>query len=82
MTRTKTNVYPKMTPEAFRDWRSYMSLVEGWTGKNCAEALGCGANQIYEWSDSVHAPPYIALACAALARGIEPWKVGYKFKDK
>ena len=78
MPRTKKNIYPHMDPTDFRDWRDHMASTEGWTDKNCAEALGCGHNQIYEWSSRVHAPPYIALACATLARGIEPWKTGHK----
>lgn len=79
----KINVYPHMSPEEFRNWRYYMADTKGWTPLDCAQHLGCGANQIFDWSNGKTQPaPYVALACAALAWGIEPWTLNYKFKQK
>ncbi|WP_420961086.1 helix-turn-helix domain-containing protein [Brucella sp. IR073] len=59
-----------MTPEDFKAWRERM----GFNRVQAAEALGVSRNMPQRYEDG-HAeiPLYIALACAALVRGIAPW---------
>lgn len=59
-----------MKPEDFTAWRQRM----GFRKVQAAAALGLSRNmpQRYEEGDA-EIPLYIALACAALIRGIAPW---------
>ena len=63
-----------MTPTDFSAWVAHMKASRGWSARRCSRELGCGINQISIWSDK-GAPPYIALACAALSFGLPPWRV-------
>jgi ribosome-binding protein aMBF1 (putative translation factor) len=58
-----------MTPADFADWIAAMRATRGWLQKDCALALGVQPRQIGRWRDS-GAPPYVALACAAIAAGL------------
>lgn len=59
-----------MTGEEFITWRKSLHL----TRIEAAAQLGMSRNSVtaYE-NDASKIPNYIALACAALAKGIEPW---------
>ncbi len=60
-----------MTNLEFAAWRQQM----GWTVVRCAIELGATRPTIYAWErpvPPVRIPLYIALACAALAKGVEP----------
>jgi hypothetical protein len=63
----------KMTAEDFREWMLRMRLQRDWTATECSRRLGCGGNQVFVWQKT-GAPRYIALACAALAFGLPPWR--------
>lgn len=58
-----------MTAEDFLAWRKSLSLNRS----QAAKALGVGRNQPQRYEDGQPIPLYIALACAAIARGIRPW---------
>lgn len=68
-----------MTPDDFKAWRRQM----GWSQQAAAEALGLGKSsiQLYEAGRRrddhrpVEIPRTVALACAALAAGLEPFGV-------
>lgn len=62
-----------MPPETFAAWVAHMKAARSWSARECARQLGCGVNQISIWS-AKGAPPYIALACAALSYGLPPWR--------
>lgn len=63
-----------MAPSDFSAWVAHMKATQRWSKAACARQLGCGINQINIWSEN-GAPPYIALACAALSFGLPPWKI-------
>jgi transcriptional regulator with XRE-family HTH domain len=66
-----------MTPEDFKAWRKAM----GWTQTEAAIELGIsrGSVELYERGSRredgrpVEIPRTVALACAALTHGLEPW---------
>ncbi|WP_188825070.1 XRE family transcriptional regulator [Brucella endophytica] len=59
-----------MKPEDFTAWRERM----GFNRVQAAEALGLSRNMPQRYEDgAAEIPLYIALACAALIRGIAPW---------
>lgn len=59
-----------MTPAEFTRWRSLMGLNRS----QAAEALGLSRNMPGKYeAGTVPVPRYVALACAALVRGIQPW---------
>ena len=66
-----------MTPAEFNDWLAHMGLSE----RRAAEALGCAPATVGSMrrgiSHTTGKPVTIdrrtALACAALAAGLEPW---------
>lgn len=58
-----------MTGEEFTTWRERM----GYSRRKAAEALGIGVNQPKRYEEGQQIPQYIALACAALVRGLRPW---------
>lgn len=62
-----------MTAADFSAWVDLMKATRKWSAAQCARELGCGVNQITRWRAS-GAPPYIGLACAAIAFGLPPWK--------
>lgn len=62
-----------MEAATFAAWALHMKEARGWSARECARQLGCGINQISIWS-AKGAPPYIALACAALSYGLPPWR--------
>lgn len=58
-----------MTAADFRDWRARLRLNRS----EAAAVLGLGRNQPERYEDKGQPiPRYIALACAAVERGIEP----------
>jgi hypothetical protein len=57
----------------FASWVQHMKASRKWSARRCARELGCGINQISIWSAN-GAPPYIALACAALSYGLPAWR--------
>jgi predicted transcriptional regulator len=60
----------EVTAAEFADWRKRM----GFNRKAAAEALGLSRNTVQKYEEGVTAVPlHIALACAALVRGIAPW---------
>ena len=61
-----------MSATDFTAWLAHMKATQKWTGARCARELGCGINQISRWK-ARGAPPYIGLACAALAFGLPAW---------
>lgn len=62
-----------MSADHFRKWVAAMKAARGWSKAECSRQLGCGINQIAVWSET-GAPPYIALACAALVVKLEPYR--------
>lgn len=58
-----------MTASDFSEWRERLGLSRS----QAAEALGIGVNQPKRYEEGQKIPRYIALACAAVARGIQPW---------
>lgn len=59
-----------MKAKDFTDWREKMGLNRS----EAAVALGMGRNMPQKYEDgTAEIPLYIALACAALIRGIAPW---------
>ena len=63
----------RMTPDNFTAWLAHMYATRKWSGRECARQLGCGSNSIGVWRKK-GAPPYIGLACAALAMGVPSWR--------
>jgi transcriptional regulator with XRE-family HTH domain len=61
-----------VTPSDFSAWVAAMKAARGWKQKDCAAALGVQPRQIGRWRES-GAPPYVALACAAIATGLPRW---------
>lgn len=53
----------------FLAWRTSLGLNRS----QAAEALGLGRNQPQRYEEGQPIPLYIALACAAISRGIKPW---------
>lgn len=49
-----------------------MKAARGWRKQDCANALGVWPKQVTRWLES-GAPPYVALACAAIVKGLKPW---------
>ena len=58
-----------MTPADFTTWRERMGLNR----TQAAEALGLSRNMPAKYEAGAPIPLYIALACAALIRGVKPW---------
>ena len=63
----------RMSGADFAAWVTSMKKDRGWSARECSRRLGAGVNQIARWQ-SAGAPPYIALACAALSYGLPPWR--------
>ncbi|PIE07539.1 MAG: hypothetical protein CSA74_06950 [Rhodobacterales bacterium] len=62
-----------MTADDFNAWMDHM----GFSGLEAARQLGIGKNTVPTYRRE-GAPKHIALACAALAFGLPPWrKVAY-----
>jgi len=59
-----------MTYADFTAWREQM----GYNRLQATDALGLGRNQIKRYADGQPIPLYVALACAALAAGLGPWR--------
>lgn len=59
-----------MTGATLKQWR----VRNGLSQTVAAEALGCSRTSIKNWENSParELPKYVALACAALAYGLEP----------
>jgi hypothetical protein len=62
---------PEMPASDFNAWAEHMAVSE----REIARRLGCSRTSIRKWREA-GAPPYIALACAALAFGLPPWREG------
>lgn len=62
-----------MEAEDFAAWVDHMRSTRQWSKAEIARQLGCGINQVNIWSEK-GAPPYIGLACAALAFGLPIWR--------
>ena len=62
-----------MTPSDFTAWAAEMKAAHRLSEAALVRALGCGQNQITRWKRK-GAPQYIALACAALSIGLQPWR--------
>ena len=59
-----------MTPTDFARWRELMSLNR----TQAAEALGVSRNMPAKYeAGTAPVPLTVALACAALIRGLQPW---------
>jgi transcriptional regulator with XRE-family HTH domain len=59
-----------MTPADFRHWKAALGL----TVRGVASSLGIAPNTVTKYTrDGAVIPRYVALACAAVARGIQPW---------
>lgn len=59
-----------MKAKDFTEWREKM----GFNRIQAASALGTGRNMPQRYEEgTAEIPIYIALACAALIRGIHPW---------
>lgn len=58
-----------MTAEALSAWRSRLDLTQA----AAADAIGCGRRSWQMWETGQSpVPKYIALACAAVAKGVKP----------
>lgn len=56
-----------MTSQQMKDWRTRM----GFTNRaDAAKAIGCSLRSIYNYESDTPIPKYIALACAAVEKGI------------
>lgn len=60
---------PAISAQEFRDWMTRM----GFSGREAARRLGTADNTVIKYRNK-GAPLYIALACAALASDIPPWR--------
>jgi DNA-binding XRE family transcriptional regulator len=61
-----------MTPDELRQWRTHMGLSQ----QAASELLDVRKQTVTDWETGKHAPSKsVALACAALAHGLEPWPV-------
>lgn len=61
-----------MTSEDFKAWREQM----GWNRSEAAQMLGLGRNMPQKYEDGIAAvPSYVALACSALAAGLNEWPI-------
>jgi hypothetical protein len=59
-----------MTPAEYRQWKSALGI----SGADAVRLIGISPNSDTKYSrDGSEIPPYIALACAAVARGLKPW---------
>jgi hypothetical protein len=59
-----------MTPADFRQWKAALGI----TARSASAALGIAPNTVTKYSrDGTEIPLYVALACAAVARGLKPW---------
>ncbi len=59
-----------MEAKDFTEWRQKM----GFNRVQAADALGMGRNTPKRYEDGeTEIPLHVALACAALIRGIKPW---------
>lgn len=59
-----------MTPADIRAWRAAMD----YTQQQAAQELGVSLRTVKAWEAGFAAPPpFLALACAALAAGLGPW---------
>lgn len=59
-----------MSAEAFNAWLDHMQLSE----RAAVEVLGITRQTIHNYRER-GAPLYVGLACAAIAAGLEPWRV-------
>lgn len=60
-----------MSADEFKAWREHM----GFNRSEAARQLGLGRNMPQRYEDEgVEIPRYVALACAALAFGLPPWR--------
>ena len=65
-----------MTPAELRQWIDTQTNEKGRriSDAEAARRLGCSPNGLRAWLEGKRPVPLtIALACAALARGIAPW---------
>ncbi len=61
-----------MTPDDLRAWRAHMRLSQ----QAASELLDVRKQTVTDWEGGKHAPSRsVALACTALAHGLEPWPV-------
>ena len=59
-----------MTPDDLRAWRAHMGLSQ----QAASELLDVRKATVTDWEGGKHAPSRsVALACTALAAGLEPW---------
>jgi transcriptional regulator with XRE-family HTH domain len=62
-----------MTAEDLRKWQK----AQGYTYDTAAAALGMGRTTFAEYlKREGELPLWLALACAAIAAGLQPWKNG------
>jgi hypothetical protein len=60
-----------MTPQEFGAFADLMKR-QGVSAAELCRLLGCGNNQVRRWREG-GASRYVALACAAILRDIQPW---------
>ncbi|NEI70992.1 helix-turn-helix domain-containing protein [Rhizobium lusitanum] len=59
-----------MTAFDLTEWRNRLRLSQA----SAATALGCSKTSIVCWEKGQPIPRYIALACAAIAYGLPPYR--------
>jgi predicted DNA-binding transcriptional regulator AlpA len=59
-----------MTPADLRLWIDTRNVSD----REAAKQLGCSRNSLRKWLRTGNIPPYIALACSALAWGLPPFR--------
>ncbi len=61
----------RLTGAQLRLWITYRGVSD----RYAAEMLGVSRNTLRRWlEDETEAPPWLGLALAALAKGLEPWQ--------
>jgi transcriptional regulator with XRE-family HTH domain len=60
-----------MTGDDLRDWIKSRNISD----REAARQLGCSPNGLRRWlRGTTPVPLYVALACAAIAYGLPPWR--------